>query len=43
MYKKIFLERLDVKADAIDEQIAHLEEERHGYDYKSRLLNGYPR
>ena len=25
-YKKIFLERLDVRADAIDEQLGHLEE-----------------
>ena len=27
-YKKIFLERLDVKATAIDEQLGHLEEKR---------------
>ena len=27
-YKKILLERLDIKADAIDEQVEHLEEER---------------
>ena len=28
IYKKIFLERLNVRADAIDEQLGHLEEER---------------
>ena len=41
-YKKIFLERLNAKADGIDEQLGHLEEERERLRNQLKVLQSSP-